>query len=70
MRHGSKLAKICVSHATQGLALFHGLHTRLASPSCLWVVCTDLEKVSAAFPAMIGGRKELQDHFMDLTQLC
>jgi tetratricopeptide (TPR) repeat protein len=31
---------------------------------CLWGISTDLEKIAAAFPAMIGGRKELQDRFM------
>jgi len=31
MRQESKLAKLCVNHATQGLALFHGLYLRQAS---------------------------------------
>jgi hypothetical protein len=37
---------------------------------CLRVVSTDLEKVAAAFPAMIRGKKELQDHiFASLTHI-
>lgn len=37
---------------------------------CLWVISTDLEKVAAAIPEMIGGRKELQDHiFAGLTPI-
>ena len=31
MRQESKLAKLCASHATQGLTLFHGLYPRQAS---------------------------------------
>src|SRR2546425_2438 len=33
-----------------------------ASPFCLWVGSLDLEKVAAAFPAMIRGNREPQDH--------
>jgi hypothetical protein len=37
---------------------------------CLRIVSTDLEKVAAAFPAMIRGKKGLQDHiFAILTHI-
>ena len=29
---------------------------RVCRPGCLWVVCTDLEKTAAAFPAVICGK--------------
>jgi len=42
----------------------------IAIPGCLWVVSTDLEKVAAAFPAVIGGKSRLQDHiFARLTHI-
>jgi len=33
-----------------------------ASPSCPWVESLDLEKVATPFPAMIRGKRKVQDH--------
>jgi len=39
---------------SRGLALFHGI-TTFASPSYIWVVGTDLEKIASAdLPVMCG----------------
>jgi hypothetical protein len=35
-----------------------------ASPSCPWVETLDLEKVATPFPAMIRGKRKLQDHII------
>jgi hypothetical protein len=35
-----------------------------ASPSCPWVESLDLEKVAKIFPALIRGKRKLQDHII------
>jgi len=67
MCHESKLAKICASFSGHSWPCFMTFVPFCLS-RCLWIGSFDLEKVAAAFPAMIGGKKGLQDHIMTLTQ--
>jgi hypothetical protein len=63
MCHESKLAKICASFSGQSWPCFMTFVPFCLS-RCLWIGSFDLEKVAAAFPAMIGGKKGLQDHII------
>jgi hypothetical protein len=69
MCHEPKLAMICVSLSSKANPCFMAfIPIRLSRR--LRAVSTNLEKTAAAFPAMIHGREELQDHILNLTQPC
>jgi len=48
---------------SRGLALFHGI-TPFASPSYIWVVGTDLEKIASADLPVMCGKNGRQDHII------
>ena len=48
---------------SRGLALFHGI-SPFASPSSLWVVGTDLEKIASADLPVMCGKNGRQDHII------
>lgn len=48
---------------SRGLALFHGI-IPFASPSYIWVVGTDLEKIASADLPVMCGKNGRQDHII------